>query len=238
MTTTRITLCLIAAALLAGAPSVHAQAAGKSGSAPEVQLLAGDFVRATYLAELRRTHSPYASRQKDSGGVMTVRVDHKQKGTSFTFGWNFHEGDEARVLSSDGKSIAYAIGKDERPVSIRIASPSVFTLSGTKEVSGRFERVGSLSAFVNGQTVAGTYRDKQGARYVFRPSGNASFPNEDFRYFVGTDHVGSPYDWIKVGLETWGYKVIGSELHLFRFTESVPEKYEVQPYLILSRVAD
>ncbi|HSD36949.1 MAG TPA: hypothetical protein VLC92_05540 [Rhodocyclaceae bacterium] len=202
-----------------------------------MQLLAGDFVRATYLAELRRTHSPYASHQKETASLMTVSV-HRKNGTSFAFGWNFHEGDEVRVLAIDGKSIAYAVGKDERPVSIRIESPTTFTLSGTKEVSGQFERVGSLSAFVNSQTVAGTYRDKQGARYVFRPSGNASFPHEDFRYFVGTDHVGSPYDWIKAGMETWGYKVTGSELHLFRFTKDVPEKYEARPFLILSRVPD
>ncbi|MEC5387543.1 hypothetical protein VVD49_17560 [Uliginosibacterium sp. H3] len=241
MSIRQFSLPLIASIVLLGTSPAYAQAqAGSSASlASNQQLIEGEFVRSTYLEALRRTHSPYASFKQGRGGVMTIRVEKRDGNTGFAFEWNFHEGDVFRHLSRDGQFIIYEEDKDYLgPTRIQITSSESFTLSGDKDVAGRFDRMPDFQNFLNRQTVAGTYQDQKGNRYVFKPEGVAVFPDREFKYAIGTDHIGAPYDWIRAGSETWGYKISGAKLSFFRESDRDSNKFLSRPFLRLSRIGN
>lgn len=167
----RLLAALLAVGSLHGFAYAQADIAeSKSGfpaSTTPPYLLDGDYLITSYIDELMRSHSPYTSHQKTKPGlsrVMSISVRRTVAGPSFGFGWNFHEGDSLRQMSGDRKFINYETGSPEEAIGISIKSSTAFLLTGRKEVAGEFQRVGSVTRFINEQTVVG-----------HTPTGGASF---------------------------------------------------------------
>jgi hypothetical protein len=187
-----IALALIPLACLISACHTKPHVAAQS----EWQILKpGDYMREEYIQAVTETRSPLKSWQeieaKKNASVEIITIENDKDGPFLTVDYNFHEGSEPFRPAADG-----VVTLDNSLYSLRVLDRDRFVLS-SRSSSMRFQYVGDWQKWSNEATIAGSYQDEEGQRYIFKSNGEAQFPgNETFDYNVGLDMILCSYDYI------------------------------------------
>jgi hypothetical protein len=196
-------------------------------------LKTGHYLRSDFIECIKEKPS---LRQFAPDDFFLVIVSNGEAGVRFQEIWNFHEGGNIFELSV-AHELKQIEGLDAGDLKIRVRSDSSFTLRYGKKPEHRFIWVGSAELWVAQHTVSGTYKDKDGRRYVFSADGRAYFPDKTFPYEIYLDFIPERHDCIIVdGEPHWRFTIESDTLSLFIASNSVPEEIPKEPFLILHKI--
>ncbi len=210
-------------------------------------LESGEYLSAEYMNRVRTIRSTLMP--SEMSGVNLIQVRNEKARTYFQF-LNFHEGAGDFVLS--GRNLISDDGGV--PAEITIVSATEFRIRYTeteakflgtprefrtiKQVKQTYQRVGSASEWVATVLLTGEYRDNQGRRYVIDRR-HALFPETEFDYEVGLDHVLTGFDYIWTKEKVYEFRIRGNILELREvFGEAPYESPAPEPKWRLTRRAD
>lgn len=156
-------------------------------------LEAGTYLSQDYVNVLKMSKSPYRAdtTAKHTYKLVTVRYD---QGKCYVTPETFHEGGLDYLLAPDN-SLRPGDPSYPRPTHFRINSAKSFELGFGSEQSVRYESVGNVASYVAALVLVGRYTDSVGRVYQFYPDGRAIFPDREFKYEIGLDHVLTRFDY-------------------------------------------
>jgi hypothetical protein len=227
--TSRLTF-LIASFLLAGA-SLRAQAG--PGALPRALKL-GDYLRDDYVRGLIASRSPFRSSVYDS--PQSAKVIRRDGESVLIAVFNFHEGGPDFVILPNGSlAVESDAGSDLSNLTFTILDSTRFRMGFDKFEPQTFIYVGNLDRYVAKFTVVGDYVDGRNRRYAFRADGTAVFPDREFKYSVGTDHVLNHFDYFEdeTAHVTYGFKWHNGVLDLFRTHGAIGQDVDNTPFSTL-----
>ena len=205
----------------------------------KLPLQLGDYLSVEYIDYLIQTRSPITAGEKsDQRRYCKVEFDVKDKKLYFGIG-NLHDSEALYVTNSTLGNVTKVFG--QFPVKLKVFSPSEFSIKVDAKVV-RFRYVGNFQIYIARNTVAGKYKDNKGALYTLTEEGLAMFPDRKFRYEVPTDLTMGFDQFYEIPIRDdgikYGFKVINSELQLFKIVGEFVDKPEPNPFLILTRIDD
>jgi hypothetical protein len=156
-------------------------------------LEAGTYLSQDYVNVLKMSKSPYRAdtEAKYTYKLVTVRYD---QGKCYVTPETFHEGGLDYFLAPDN-SLRPSDPSYPRPAHFKINSAKSFELGFGSEQSVRYESVGNVASYVAALALVGRYTDSAGRVYQFHSDGRAIFPDREFKYEIGLDHVLTPFDY-------------------------------------------
>lgn len=156
-------------------------------------LEAGTYLSQDYVNVLKTSKSPYRAdtEAKQTYKLVTVRYD---QGKCYVTPESFHEGGLDYFLAPDN-SLRPSDPSYPRPAHFKINSAKSFELGFGSEQSVRYESVGNVASYVAALALVGRYTDSAGRVYQFYPDGRAIFPDREFKYEIGLDHVLTRFDY-------------------------------------------
>ncbi len=215
------------------------------GQQPISPLREGDYLSTSYIEELKSTRSPLtASPRASDSRVNLITVEKDGNLWRLMPIYNFHEGGEAFVLNPNGsvKDIKYVSN-----VALSVKNENSFRLgfdnAGQSFKPTDYVFVQHVESYVAKVVLVGTYRDRRGGSYRFQEDGWAIFPDRNFKYEVGTDHVLTDFDYFmeigpsRIASSLTAFKWEADSLNLFRTKEpdeqGLDEIIDRHPYVSL-----
>lgn len=140
-------------------------------------LLEGDYLSQEYIQVLTKSHS--ALKAFNEAGVNAyIFIKRNADGTLVLHRMpEFHHIDRIIAFDTEGKII-----KNDFEAFQKIANDS-FSVTINKKVIV-YRRLSSIDDFIRSKTIAGTYFDAAGKKYIFTENGKAIFPKRSFDYVV------------------------------------------------------
>lgn len=214
----------------AGAPAPpDVGAPARRAAANLLTPMPGNYLRLGFLDEVRR-HRSTLVRMDGEGlqGMQMIQVSERDGRTLLMYTWNFHEGDVPRCLQPDGQLRRDDGERDEHTARVVMRGRGRFDLVGEPALAGTYERCEDHETELRRATVAGHWQGPDGRPYTLAGDGQAHFPDMEFRYRVGVDHVLDPFDYLYSpdGGVFWKFAWDGPRLCLFRMIED-PGRSEV-----------
>lgn len=153
----------------------------------------GTYLSRDYIDILKRSKSPFKADGEANHiyKLVSVRYD---RGKGYLTPETFHEGGLSYVLSPNA-TLEPSDPSYPRPTHFKVNSAHSFELSFSPERPVRYEKVGNVASYVSAVTLVGRYTDSAGRMYQFRSDGKAIFPDREFTYEVGLDHVLTHFDY-------------------------------------------
>lgn len=159
------------------------------------RLLQGEYLSATYIDALQRTHSPDAA-GKAIGEIGLVIVKREGAKVLLTPIFNFHEGSGWLAVNADGSlSDAESGSPDTSGLSVNVLDDGSLRVASRTSRPARYIFVKSVEDYVAKAVLVGRYHDNQGRTYEFREDGWAVFPDHKFKFEVGVDYVVDDFDY-------------------------------------------
>lgn len=224
--------------LLAIVSTVAAFAQSRLESSTAVGTLkSGEYLSEKYVDRLKETHSPF--RAYMTGPPQLVILEQQRDETHLMPIFNFHEGGPEIAVGKNGKvSVTVDAG-------LKVGNPIVSSSGLGQLLLGfgdfhpqRFVFVGKASTYVAKVVLVGRYMDGLNRSYEFQNNGRAVFPDHQFSYSVGIDHVVNKFDYF-VDDDTgkiYGYRVDGASLCVYGTTGELGQVEDKIPQLVLKRV--
>jgi len=206
-------------------------------------LQAGTYLSRTYIDILRKTRSPFKADIQTVKQNNVATVWHRPTRCEIT-PETFHEGGLIYVVKSN-RILTPTAKSYPAPTHFRVVTHESFELAFDKTNPIVYEYVKNLEAFVASIALAGRYVDTNGRIYAFHSDGTARFPDRQFKFTVGLDHVLTRFDYfIETGTisATIPYRREGTSLLLFttkkQENQDVEEIDTTKPPVELKRLSD
>jgi hypothetical protein len=213
-----------------------AQIRPESSSAADA-LRIGEYLSENYVNQLQETRSPY--RAFKTGSPQLVIVEKQVDGTRLMPIFNFHEGGPEIMVRENGKvTVPVDAGLNVGNLIVSFSGPGQLVLGFGDFSPRRFVFVGKASAYVSKVILVGKYVDGLSRSYEFHDSGRAVFPDRQFAYSIGIDHVVNKFDYFvdNDSGKKYGYRVAGSKLYVYGTTGGLGQVEDTKPQLVLKRV--
>jgi hypothetical protein len=175
----------------------------------------GIWINEAYMSVLAALKSPHAAAKKAAPVVIAIRREGRAFPMVVT---DFNKASLQAVLDvePDGKPGAYrlVVGADDKPMSS--SEVKYIRFEAGKNGQGKIDRLrlaepdfmkgkwaeyvpvaGELSPQMNRAVIAGTYRDESGKAWVFKESGEAAWPDQNFNYELSLNDPGASCDYLQ-----------------------------------------
>jgi hypothetical protein len=199
---------------------------------------AGDYLAEDYLAKVRKEHSSFQAWILNAPQM--VYVGESRGGRILSSTINFHEGGSEFFLDRAGKlSVKESAGEAIPPLVFEVDSTERFNLGYGKTVPQTYVFVGSAEKAIGAILLVGKYRDDLGREYIIHEDGRMTFPDREFPYRIGLDHITSRFDYF-IDLErkqVIGFVAEGDDLKLFKTSGEVDQIVDKTPFLTLHRTS-
>lgn len=219
-------------------PRAIAQATQES-SEKVAMLRSGEYLSEDYIERLKKTRSPLHATTAEEAFDLVI-LDHQQNGVHLNTILNFHEGGpEIRVDLKGHITVPVDAGMDIKDLVVTADGKQSLIVGFSSFKPKRFLLVGKTATYVGKEILAGKYLDDRGQRYEFRDDGKAIFPDRQFSYTIGIDHVLNAFDYFvdEGNGKLYGFRVDGLKLYIYNTSGGIGQIEDQEPKLILRKIS-